>query len=208
MDEIEAVFVENKRGSATEDDIIKLCTEVTRALVLWDDVFSRANTKYESISDDWVKEHCDATEKAVEQAMFQMRHMGFSITPKMHGLECHLVHQMRTVPGGIAMLIEHWVEQYHQTAAAMERIWASHPYTKQAEFRVRREHMLSHKETTEAEARIVKSKRAQKRKKSEATVEEKNRIKAGRVEVKDEVQQLIDSASAAAAAADGTEEDM
>jgi hypothetical protein len=66
------------------------------------------------------------------------------------------VHQMRTVPGGISMLIEHWVEQYHQTAAAMERIWASHPYTKQAEFCVRREHMLSHKETTEAEARIVK----------------------------------------------------
>ena len=110
------------------------------------------------------------------------------------------------------MLIEHWVEQYHQTAAAMERIWASQPYTKQAEFRARREHMLSHKETTEAEARIMKSKRAQKRKKSEATVEEKNRIKAGRVEVKDEVQQLIDSANAAAAAAaaaaDGTEEDM
>jgi hypothetical protein len=158
-----------------------------------------------------VKKHCDATEKAVEQAMFQMRHMGFSITPKMHGLECHLVHQMRTVPGVIAMLIEHWVEQYHQTSAAMERIWTSHPYTKQAEFRVRREHMLSHKVTTEAEARIVKSKRAQKRKKSEATVEEKNRIKAGMVEVKDEVQQLIDSASAAAAAdaaADGTEEDM
>jgi len=112
---------------------------------------------------------------------------------------------MRTVPGGIAMLIEHWVEQYHQTAASMERIWESHPYTKQAEFRARREHMLSHKETTEAEARIVKSKRAQKRKKSEATVEEKNRIKAGRVEVKDEVQQLIDTA---AVAADGTEEDM
>jgi hypothetical protein len=52
MDEIKAVLVENKRGSATEDDIIKLCTEVKRALVLWDDVFSKANTKYESISDD------------------------------------------------------------------------------------------------------------------------------------------------------------
>ena len=93
MDEIKTVFVENKRGSATEDDIVKLCTEVRRALVCWDDVFSKANTKYESISDDWVKEHCDATEKAVQQAMFQMRHMGFSITPKMHGLECHLMHK-------------------------------------------------------------------------------------------------------------------
>jgi len=33
MDEIKTVFVENKRGSATEDDIVKLCTEVRRALV-------------------------------------------------------------------------------------------------------------------------------------------------------------------------------
>ena len=103
-------------------------------------IFSKANTKYESISDDWVKKHCDATEEAVKQAMFQMRKMCFSITPKMHGLECHLVHQMRTVPGGIAMLIEHWVEQYHQMAAAMERIWASQPYTKRAEFRARKEY--------------------------------------------------------------------
>eukprot|EP00984_Skeletonema_dohrnii_P009920 scaffold3819_cov98-Skeletonema_dohrnii-CCMP3373.AAC.7 len=79
--------------------------DVRKALVCWDDVFSKANTTYESLSDDWVKEHCDKTEESVRQAMFQMREMGFSITPKIHGLECHLVHQMRTVPGGIAMLI-------------------------------------------------------------------------------------------------------
>jgi hypothetical protein len=40
--------------------------------------------------------------------------MGFSITPKMHGMEKHVVTQMQTIPGGIGKLMEHWIEQYHQ----------------------------------------------------------------------------------------------
>jgi hypothetical protein len=40
--------------------------------------------------------------------------MGFSVTPKMHGMESHVVRQMRTTPGGIGMLMEYWIEQYHQ----------------------------------------------------------------------------------------------
>lgn len=32
----------------------------------------------------------------------------------MHGMESHVVSQMRNIPGGIAKLVEHWVEQYHQ----------------------------------------------------------------------------------------------
>ena len=125
MNEIKEYFFANKRGSANEDEIVKLCEDVKKALVLWGDVFSRANTKYESLDDDWVKNHCDETEKAVKQAMYQMKQMGFSITPKLYGLEDHLVYQMRTIPGGIAQLIEHWVEQYHQEATEMERLWCS-----------------------------------------------------------------------------------
>jgi len=29
-------------------------------------------------------------------------------------MESHVVRQMRTTPGGIGMLMEHWIEQYHQ----------------------------------------------------------------------------------------------
>jgi hypothetical protein len=41
--------------------------------------------------------------------------MGYSLTPKMHGMESHVVTQMRTIPVGIGKLTEHWIEQYHQT---------------------------------------------------------------------------------------------
>jgi len=41
--------------------------------------------------------------------------MGFSITPKVHGMEKHVVTQMQIIPGGIGRMMEHWIEQYHQT---------------------------------------------------------------------------------------------
>ena len=113
---------------------------------------------------------------------------------------------MRTVPGGIAGHIEHWVEQYHQTAAKMERIWASHSFNNQAEFRAKREHMLSHQQSIQAESKIQLSRRKQKRKKADSTLEENNRIKEGRNEVKAKVQELMDTA--AGADDDGIEETM
>jgi len=153
----------------------------------------QANTKYESTDADWVKEYCDEAAKSVKLAMFQMRLMGFSITPKLHGLECHLVHQMRTVPGGIAMLIEHWVEQYHQKAAEAEKLWAAHSYEIQAEFCACREQILNNPDTMKATAKIAESKRQVKRRRKESTVDKENRIKAGRVQVKQEVQAIMDS---------------
>ncbi len=44
--------------------------------------------------------------------MVHIRSMGYSITPKMHGMESHVLTQMRTIPGGIGKLMEHWIEQY------------------------------------------------------------------------------------------------
>ncbi len=44
-----------------------------------------------------------------------MRDMGFSITPKVHGTEDHVVNQKRAIRGGIGELIEYWIEQYHHT---------------------------------------------------------------------------------------------
>ncbi len=44
-----------------------------------------------------------------------MRDMGFSVSPKVCGMEGHVVKQMRAIRGGIGELIEYWIEQYHQT---------------------------------------------------------------------------------------------
>ena len=47
--------------------------------------------------------------------MTHIRLMGYSVTPKMHGMETHIVTQMRSIAGRIGKLMEHWNEQYHQT---------------------------------------------------------------------------------------------
>ncbi|KAL7528525.1 hypothetical protein ACHAXR_003576, partial [Thalassiosira sp. AJA248-18] len=86
----------------------EICTDVGLAFKLWDGVFSAIH-KIDPSSD-----HCDKTQEMIDKAMAQLRSMDFSITPKMHGMEKHVVDQMRSIPGGISKLIEHWVEQYHQ----------------------------------------------------------------------------------------------
>jgi len=89
----------------------------------------------------------------------------------------------------------------------MERMWGGHPYTDQAEFRARREKMLGTKETKIALARIIDSKRKVKRKREDATVEEKNRIKEGRKAVKQRMQERMDSARDSEAVEDSMDTD-
>ena len=60
-------------------------------------------------------EHCTQTQKLIDLAMKHWHKcLKMSIIPKLHGLEAHVVMQMRTIKGGICRMIEHWVEQYHQ----------------------------------------------------------------------------------------------
>ena len=88
--------------------INKTCDDVGRALKLWDGAFSAIHV------DDPTPEHCDETQLRIDKAMAQCRKMGMSITPKLRGMERHVVNQMRTIPGGIGKHMEHWIEQYHQ----------------------------------------------------------------------------------------------
>ena len=90
-------------------------------------------------------------------------------------------------------MIEHWVEQYHQKGAEMERMWAGHSYAQQAKFCARREEMLSKKETMIAGERITDSKRKVKRKQADTTLEERGKIKEGRRLIKEEVQQQMNN---------------
>jgi hypothetical protein len=80
----------------------KVCDDVGLAFKLWDGAFSAIHLPNPTV------EHCTETQKRIDYAMAHLRSMGFSITPKMHGTESH------TTPGGIGMLMEHWIEQCHQ----------------------------------------------------------------------------------------------
>ena len=58
---------------------------------------------------------CTETQGEIAVAMALHHQMGLSVTSKAHGMENHVVGQMRSIPGGIGKSMENWVEQYHQT---------------------------------------------------------------------------------------------
>lgn len=45
---------------------------------------------------------CNETQKQIDLAIDQMLLMGMSLTPKAHGMLCHIVDQMRMIQGGVA----------------------------------------------------------------------------------------------------------
>jgi hypothetical protein len=52
----------------------------------------------------------------------------------------HVVNQMRTIPGGISRLMEHWIEQYHQVGHRFDMAYCRVGSLKgQAEIRARAE---------------------------------------------------------------------
>ncbi len=59
-------------------------------------------------------DHCNRTQDQIDKAIAHTQHMGISGTPKMHGMEMHVVNQMQNTPGGIGRMMEHWIKQYHQ----------------------------------------------------------------------------------------------
>ena len=59
--------------------------------------------------------------------MAQHRKLNFSVTPKTHGMETHVVAQMRQFAGGLAKLIEHWVEHYHKIGHGYDMHWINQP---------------------------------------------------------------------------------
>ena len=87
----------------------EVCDDVVTALVLWDSAFSKLRTVDPSESE------CDEAQENIDLAVEQLRKMGISITPKVHGTQFHAVDQMKAIPGGISKLAEDWVEQYHQS---------------------------------------------------------------------------------------------
>ncbi len=86
-----------ERTSNLDNDVIinKVRDNVGLALKLWDGVFSAIHSPNPTV------EHCIETQERIDKAMAHIRSMGFSVTPKIHGMESHVVRQMGTIPGGL-----------------------------------------------------------------------------------------------------------
>ena len=105
----------------SEDEINAQCKKWGDALTVWDEVFRICQTK------DPTEEDCTRAEQVIRIAMKYIRGFELSITPKIHGIETHVVAQMRTIPGGIVRLMEYWMEHYHQTGSNFDN---KHKHTK------------------------------------------------------------------------------
>ena len=91
----------NVVDSEKEVIVNKTCDDVGLAFKLWDGVFSAIHSSNPTI------QHCIDTQERIDKAMIQIRYMGYSVTQKMHGMETHIVTQMRSIAGGIGKLMEH-----------------------------------------------------------------------------------------------------
>ena len=155
--------------------IHKTCHDVGRALKLWDGAFSDIHVI------DPSDEHCNNTQKErIDMAMAQIRAMGFSITPKMHGMENHVVNQMRTIPGGIGRLMEHWIEQYHQIGHRFDMSYCRVRSLKgQAEIRSRAEKRGSNPHV-QMKKKLLDDKYTQKKRKRSALANEEKQLQVKR----------------------------
>ena len=107
----------NMESTKTVTDLNAFCTDVKLFFGLWDDAFAAIHVHDPSPSE------CNRAQVSIDAAMRQMRRMGMSITPKAHGMEDHVVNQMRRIRGGIMRMIEHWVERYHQIGYKYDDKW-------------------------------------------------------------------------------------
>jgi len=93
----------------TDEAINELCNNMATLLILWDGALACLHAR-KPTEEDYL-----LAQKFVDQAMKLTRELGYSVTPKYHGAEAHIVQQMRDTMGGLYEFDESWMEQYHQT---------------------------------------------------------------------------------------------
>ncbi|EJK48031.1 hypothetical protein THAOC_33210 [Thalassiosira oceanica] len=75
----------------------------------------KRGTLCSAIHEDYHSEdRCDEIQSMIDSAMKHLRKLNLSIIPKLHGMEAHLVKQLKLVGWGFGLMVEHWVEHYHQ----------------------------------------------------------------------------------------------
>lgn len=103
MDNAECIMVEVEKEmlQLLPDDspmvakVKNKCAALKYFFALWDDAFSAVHKQ------DPTEHDCDEAQTKIDRAMRQTRAMEMSITSKIHGMEDHVVDQMRRTPGGI-----------------------------------------------------------------------------------------------------------
>ena len=125
--------------------------------------------------------------------MEQMYRLELPVSPKAHGMACHLVYQMRTVDGGVALLLEYWVEHYHQVAHKYDVYWRGQTnIQRQATIRARMESMFRQKGTKDEKARVgARFTKVRKRKCLEKTIDKKKKIKSERDDAVNEMMRVL-----------------
>ena len=154
---------EDTENSFGENEIEELCGDCESYLGLWDAAFAIVHKQ------DPTEVDCKTAQVCIDKAMELHRKLNFNVTPKTHGMEKHVVDQMRKFAGGLAKLIEHWVEHYHQIGHRYDMKWINQPGEhKKAIIRSNREFTFSHPEVVKRSELI--STNIKKRKAPEAVV--------------------------------------
>ena len=148
------------------------CDDIKRALVLWDNAFSKLRTV------DPTPDDCDNAQVLIDNAVAQLRKMEISITPKVHGSQYQAVHQMRTIKGGIAKLGEDWIEKYHQDGFRYDFCFGRvGNLEKQARIRARCEHRARNPKVVLRRELVAKRFRGKRKKKGPTVKEVQKQIK-------------------------------
>lgn len=141
---------DNAENSFGPDKIAELCRNCEAYLGLWDAAFAAVHVQ------DPTEDDCNKAQLYIDLAMRAHRLLGFNVTPKTHGMEKHVVDQMRRFAGGIAKLIEHWVEHYHQIGHGYDMKWNNQPgEERKAEIRASREYIFSLPEVVKRRERVI-----------------------------------------------------
>ncbi len=107
---------------------------------------------------DPIDHNLHRTKQFIGFAVDVVRCIGFSITPKVHGMENHVVKQMRAIRGGIGELIVYWNEQYHQTGFIYDIKYKHMPgECEKAVVRVKREKISMNQGVVEAKEIVTKN---------------------------------------------------
>ena len=94
---------------------------MTQFFILWDQAFIVVVVH---TVDPRQEKDCKKVQDLTDQAIATARKMNMPITLKGHGIEAHVDDQrMRFTPGGISMMIEHWLEMHHQVGFKYDDKW-------------------------------------------------------------------------------------
>ena len=164
-----------RSGYSYHTDVNDMIEQYVELCTLFDGLFSKARTP----SGEATEEICDLTERYVTAVMVKWRDLRLSTDMlNIHGIEDHLVKQMRDF-NGIGCFLEDFVEQAHQFGMRDEKRTANMPDRK------RKYNSHSSNEVASLNAEVIahkevvsnKSKRKMKRWKGEERREAKQKVK-------------------------------